>query len=115
MLKRTLASIAAAFLIVAAMAAPAAANSDHDHDHDGPHDCPHHAVCFWEEAHFEGDMSVRWNPGPHCDEAPGHRIGSVVNNLHEKVRLYKDDDCDHLTEVVHSHDWDKRVHAHSWR
>ena len=113
MRNRIMASAAAGLFVAAALATPAAAHGKHHHD--DPHDCPHNAVCFWEKPHFEGDMSVRWNPGHHCDEAPDHKIGSVVNNMHEKVRLYKDDDCDHLVEVVHGDDWDKRVHAHSWK
>jgi hypothetical protein len=112
MRKRIMASIAAGFFIVAAMGSPAMAGNKHHHG--SPHDCPHNAVCFWEDHYFKGDMSVRWNPGPHCDKAPSGHIGSVVNNLDEKVWLYKDKHCDHLTEVVKPHEWDKKVHAKSW-
>ena len=113
MRKRIMASVAAGFLMAAALAAPASAGWDHDHD--GPHDCPRHAVCFWEKPHFHGDMSVKWNNDHHCHKAPDHRIGSVVNNSHSKVKLYKDKHCDDLTEVVYAHDWDKHVHAKSWK
>jgi hypothetical protein len=114
MRKHIMASIAAGFLLVGALASPAAA-SDHWDDHDGPEDCPRHAVCFWEKKHFEGDMSVDWKTGHRCEKAEDHKIGSVVNNSHRKVKLYKDKHCDHLTEVVHAHDWDKKVHAKSYK
>ncbi|MDN3239988.1 peptidase inhibitor family I36 protein [Glycomyces tritici] len=114
MRKRIMASVAAGFIMAAALAAPASAGWGHDH-HDGPHDCPRHAVCFWEKPHFHGDMSVKWNNDHHCHKAPDHRIGSVVNNSHSKVKLYKDKHCDDLTEVVYAHDWDKHVHAKSWK
>lgn len=120
MRKRILASIAAGMFIVAAIASPAAAGwDDDDYDHygkGGPHDCPDNAVCFWQEHHFEGDMSVRWNPGPHCDKAPhGGKIGSVVNNFdHRKVYLYSDKHCDDKVEVVKPGEKEKKVHARSW-
>lgn len=112
MRKRIMAGIASGFFIVAALASPAAAGGGPDHD--DPEDCPHNAVCFWEGKYFEGDMSIRWNPGPHCDKAPDGTIGSVVNNLDQKVWLYKDKHCDHLSEVVKPHKKDAKVHAHSW-
>lgn len=112
MRKRIMAAIAAGFFIIAALASPAAA---HDKDkHGDPDDCPKHAVCFWTDHHFEGKMSVRWNPGPHCDKAPKGFIGSVVNNTDEKVWLYKDKHCDHLVDVVKPWKKDKKVHAKSW-
>jgi hypothetical protein len=112
MRKRIMASIAAGFFIVAALAAPAAAG-DKGHHH-GPHDCPHNAVCFWTDHHFKGEMSVRWNPGPNCDKAPDGFIGSVVNNTDKKIWLYKDKHCDHLVDVVKPDRKDKKVHAKSW-
>ncbi|WP_194202074.1 peptidase inhibitor family I36 protein [Glycomyces albidus] len=115
MRKRIMASIAAGFLIVSALASPASAGWDHDHHHDGPDDCPRHAVCFWEKPHFKGDMDVVWKVGHKCHEAEDHKIGSVVNNTHRKIKLYKDDDCDHKVDVVHAWDWDKHVHAKSWK
>jgi hypothetical protein len=111
MRKRIMASIAAGFFIVAALGSPAAAG---DKGHDGPHDCPHNAVCFWEDHYFKGDMSVRWNPGPHCDKAPDGFIGSVVNNTDKKIKLFKDKHCDHLVDVVKPDRKDKKVHAKSW-
>ncbi|GAA2141123.1 peptidase inhibitor family I36 protein [Glycomyces algeriensis] len=115
MRKRIIASIAAGFFVAASLAAPASAGWGHDHDHDGPHDCPRHAVCFWEGKYFQGDMEVDWNTGHHCERTDDHKIGSVVNNSHKKVKLYSDKHCDHLTEVVYSHDWDKKVHAKSYK
>ncbi|MCC3763560.1 peptidase inhibitor family I36 protein [Glycomyces sp. TRM65418] len=112
MRKRIMAGIASGFFIVGALASPAAAGGGHDHD--DPEDCPYNAVCFWEHKHFEGDMSIRWNPGTECDKAPDGKIGSVVNNLHQDVWLYSDWDCDNVTEVVEAHSWDAKVHAHSW-
>ncbi|GAB3644500.1 peptidase inhibitor family I36 protein [Glycomyces tarimensis] len=111
MRKRILAGVATACFTIAAFATPAAAGSDHD---DWPEDCPHNAVCFWKGKSFEGPMSVRYNPGPNCDVAPDWKIGSAINNLDHEVRLYWDDDCDDLVEVLHPGEWDKRVHAHSW-
>lgn len=116
MRKHIMASIAAGFLLVGALASPAAAGGGHHgHHHDGPEDCPRHAVCFWEKKHFEGDMSIDWKTGHHCEKADHHRIGSVVNNSHKKVKLYKDKHCDHLSEIVWPHDWDKKVHAKSYK
>ncbi len=129
MRKRIMASIAAGFFIVAALATPASADwgDDDDHDDDGPRDCPRHAVCFWEEERFEGDMSVRWNwdrehgddndddDDERCHRAPDHQIGSVVNNSRHSVKLYEDRHCDDLTEVVYPHDWEWSVDAKSWK
>jgi hypothetical protein len=113
MRKRIMASIAAGFFIIAALASPASAG-DKGHHHGDPDDCPKHAVCFWTDHHFDGKMSIRWNPGPHCDKAPHGFIGSVVNNTDEKVWLYKDKHCDHLVDVVKPWKKDKKVHAKSW-
>lgn len=113
MRKRIMASIAAGFLIVAALAGPAAAGDGHNGD-GGPKDCPKYAVCFWTDHYFEGKMSVHYNPGPNCDKAPHGKIGSVVNNLDEKVWLFKDKKCKVLDEVVKPYTKDKKVHAKSW-
>lgn len=97
MRKRAVNGTAAALLAVAALGSPAAAAPVAEQT---PDECPVGAVCFWTEPGFEGEMTVRENPGFGCDPVPHGKLGSIVNHLNRPVGLFADTACEEFVEVA---------------
>jgi hypothetical protein len=116
MRKHIISGIAAGFFLATALAGTAAATAPSGYDEP---DCPDGAVCFWTGEDFNGDMTIRENPGMGCDAAPHGRIGSMINNLDRPVALFAGHHCDGPRMMVGP--WDGRAWidgpgygAHSW-